>query len=138
MWSHRLGLLVGLIGGILGLLLIAGCNTLALEKSITMETVFPTPQQAEVTIHYTVPYPPPGKVYVLWILNTAQHKVVEAGQVPGGRNLIAHATVPFDATGAVISIENSPNPSHMSNVWALKVGSTSPETPTPSVALPSS
>lgn len=113
--------------------LLAGCNTLELEKSISMETVYPSSGQTEVTIHYTVPPPPPGKLYVLWILNPAQHDVVNVGQVTGGRDVTARATVNFEATGAVVSIEDQPNPSAMSNTWALKVGSVTPETPTPSV-----
>lgn len=123
-----------LIGTILGFLLLAGCNTLELEKSISLETVDRGSHQTEVTIHYTVPYPPPGKIYVLWILNPADHEVVNAGQIPGGRNLTARAIVPFEATGAVVSIEDEPNPPHMSSTWALKVGSVTPETPTPRAA----
>lgn len=113
--------------------LLAGCNTLELEKSISMETVYPSSGQTEVTIHYTVPPPPPGKVYVLWILNPAQHDLVNVGQVDGGRDVTARATVNFEATGAIVSIESQPNPASMSNTWALKVGSVTPETPTPSV-----
>lgn len=114
-------------------LLVSGCNTLELEKSISMEAVYPSTHQAEVTIRYTVPPPPPGKIYVLWILNPAQHEAVNVGQVPGGRDLTAHASVNFEATGAVVSIEDQPNPARMSNTWALRTGSVLPETPTPSV-----
>jgi hypothetical protein len=116
-----------------GLLLLTGCNSLELQKSISMEAVYPSAHEAQVTIHYTVPPPPPGKIYVLWILNPAQHEAVSAGPVPGGRDQTARATVNFEATGAVVSIEDRPNPDHMSNTWALRVGSVLPETPTPSV-----
>ncbi|MGH2457877.1 MAG: anti-sigma factor domain-containing protein [Chloroflexota bacterium] len=115
------------------LLALAGCQTLELEKSISMETVYPPSGQTQVTIHYTVPPPPRGKMYVLWILNPAQHDVVNAGQVSGGSDVTARATVSFEATGAIVSIEDQANPSKMSNTWALKVGSVTPETPTPSV-----
>lgn len=117
-------------------LLLGGCNTLELEKSISMESTYPSARQSDVTIRYTVPPPPPGQIYVLWILNPAQHETVDAGQIPGGRNLTAHATVNFEATGAVVSIEDQPNPAQMSHTWALKVGSVTPETPTPSVGGP--
>lgn len=115
------------------LCMLAGCNTLELEKSISMESVYPSSGQTQVTIRYTVPPPPEGKIYVLWILNPAQHDIVNAGQVTGGRDVTARATVSFDATGAVVSIEDQANPSKMSDTWALKVGSVTPETPTPSV-----
>ncbi len=114
-------------------LLLTACNSLELQKSISMEAVYPSDHQAQVTIHYTVPPPPPGKIYVLWILNPAQHEAVSAGPVPGGRDQTARATVNFEATGAVVSIEDQPNPDRMSNTWALRVGSVLPETPTPSV-----
>ncbi len=117
-------------------LLLGGCDRLALEKSISMESVFPSPNRTDVTIHYTVPPPPPGKVYVLWIVNPAHHQAVNAGQVPGGRNLTARATVDFEATGAVVSIEDTPTPATMSTTWALKVGTVTLVTPTPgAVAL---
>ncbi len=115
------------------LFLLTGCNSLELQKSISMEAVYPNAHEAQVTIHYTVPPPPPGKIYVLWILNPAQHEAVSAGPVPGGRDQTARATVNFEATGAVVSIEDQPNPDHMSNTWALRVGSVLPETPTPGV-----
>ena len=115
------------------LFFLAGCNTLELEKSISMETVYQSSGRTEVAIHYTVPPPPRGKIYVLWILNPAQHDAVDAGQVGGGRDVTARATVDFEATGAVVSIEDQANPPKMSNTWALKVGSVTPETPTPSV-----
>ncbi|HVC34609.1 MAG TPA: hypothetical protein VNL16_13950 [Chloroflexota bacterium] len=118
------------------LLSLAACNALALEQSISMESVYPSARQTEVTIHYTVPPPPPGKVYVLWVLNPADHDTVDVGQVPGGRDLTARATVNFEATGAIVSIEDQPNPARMSDTWALKVGSVTPETPTPSVGVP--
>ncbi|HUX87200.1 MAG TPA: hypothetical protein VMW65_09385 [Chloroflexota bacterium] len=113
------------------LLLLAGCNTLALEKSISLEATYPTPSQSDVTIFYTVPPPPQGKVYVLWIVNPLQHDTVNVGQVNGGRNVTVHAHVNFEALGAVVSIENQPNPASMSNTWALKVGTVTIPTPTP-------
>lgn len=114
----------------------AGCHPLALEQSISMEAVYPSPDQSQVTIRYTVPPPPAGKVYVLWIVNPAEHAAVNVGEVPGGRDRVAHATVSFEATGAVISIESRPDPPRMSDTWALKVGSVLPATPTPSGSLP--
>lgn len=96
-----------------------------------MESIYPTPNQTEVTIKYTVPPPPAGKIYVLWIVNPDQHQAIDAGTVPGGSNLTARATVNFAATGAVVSIEDQPNPVKMSNTWALKVGTVTLMTPTP-------
>lgn len=113
------------------LLLLTGCNTLALEKSISLEATYPTPNQSNVTVFYTVPPPPTGKVYVLWIVNPLQHDVVNVGQVSGGRNVTVHAQVNFEALGAVVSIEDRPNPASMSNTWALKVGTVTIPTPTP-------
>jgi hypothetical protein len=112
-------------------LLVTACNRLALEQSITMESVYPGPNQTDVTIKYTVPPPPPGKVYVLWILNPDQHQALNAGTVPAGSNLTARASVSFMATGAIVSIEDQPNPVKMSSTWALKVGTISVTTPTP-------
>ncbi len=113
------------------LVVLTGCNRLELEKSIAMESVFPSTNQTDVTILYTVPQPPPGKVYVLWILNPQEGHMTSAGVVPGGRNQTARASVNFYATGAVISIEDQPNPTTMSTTWALKVGKVTLETPTP-------
>jgi hypothetical protein len=115
------------------LALTVGCNQLELEKSIAMESVFPSPNQTDVTIYYTVPQPPPGKVYVLWVLNPQLHQMSSAGQVPGGRNQTAKASVNFVATGAVVSIEDQPNPTTMSTTWALRVGSVTQGTQTPGV-----
>lgn len=112
-------------------LLLAACNRLELEKSITMESVFPTATATDVTIYYTVPPPPAGKIYVLWILNPVLRQAVSAGQVPGGANLTARAHVDFAATGAVVSIEDQPNPATMSSTWALRVGAVTLQTPTP-------
>ena len=118
------------------ILLLAGCNTLALQKSISMELIYHDNNQTDVTIHYTVPFPPPGKVYVLWVVNPRQRDSVNAGQVSGGRNQTARATVDFQATGVIVSIEDTPNPSKMSNTWALKVGTVTLETPTPEIGVP--
>jgi hypothetical protein len=117
------------------LLALTGCNQLEVEKSIAMESVFPSPNQTNVTIYYTVPPPPAGKYYVLWIVNPTQHDATSAGQVPGGKNLTATASVSFAATGAVISIEDQPNPTTMSSTWALKVGTVTLGTPTPGAAV---
>jgi hypothetical protein len=116
------------------LVTLVGCNQLELEKSIAMESVFPGPNQTNVTIYYTVPPAPAGKYYVLWILNPSQHQATSAGQVPGGKNLTATTSVNFAATGAVISIEDQPNPTAMSSTWALKVGIVTLETSTPGAA----
>ncbi|HLG50784.1 MAG TPA: hypothetical protein VKY56_04000 [Chloroflexota bacterium] len=113
------------------------CLPLRLQQSIILEMVYPRPDQTEVTIYYTVPPPPPGKIYVLWIVNPAQHEAVNVGQVPSGRDLTVHTTVNFAATGAVVSIESQPNPPTMSTTWALKAGTVTAETPTPSASSPS-
>src|SRR5712692_9997550 len=87
-WRPLLALMLLGLSGIL-----TGCSRLDLEKSITMESVFPTADQTDVTIYYTVPPPPSGKIYVLWILNPQAGQAVSAGQVPGGANLTARAHV---------------------------------------------
>jgi hypothetical protein len=119
---------IGLL--LLALLLLAGCDQLSLEKSISMEEVYPAANECDVTVYYTVPYPPAGKVYVLWLVNPGLNEAVDVGQVPGGFNQTARAKVNFDATGAVVSIEDTPTPARMSSTWALKVGTVVKGTPT--------
>jgi|GEM_PF-3140839 len=119
---------------ICGIAVVVGCASL--EQSITLEMIYPTPNQTQITVHYTVPPPPAGKVYVLWILNPNAKKQRNVGEIPGGQNRTAVATVDFEATGAIVSVENSPNVTTMGNVWALKAGQIQPTTPTPTVKGP--
>ena len=116
------------------LVVVAGCASL--QQSITLEMIYPTDNQTEVTVHYTVPPPPEGKVYVLWILNPDANKERNVGQIPGGQNRTAQATVDFQATGAIVSVEDSPNVTTMGHTWALKAGEIQPSTPTPTVTGP--
>ncbi|HLH73044.1 MAG TPA: anti-sigma factor [Chloroflexota bacterium] len=133
MKKSKLGIARAMSVTLILLLLLTACTTSALEKSISMEAIYPNPNQSNVTIFYTVPPPPPGKVYVLWIVNPDKHEAVNAGQVSGGHNITVHAMVNFEAVGAVVSIEDQPNPASMSHTWALKVGTVTPTTPTPGV-----
>lgn len=121
-------LLVGLI------VLVASCASL--EQSITLQMIYPTDNQTQVTVNYTVPPPPSGKVYVLWIVNPDENQRQNAGEIKSGQHLTAQTTVNFQATGAIVSIESSPNVTTMSNTWALKAGQITPTTPTPTVVGP--
>lgn len=114
------------------LLSLSACSRLGLgSASMTFQTVYPSSHQSEVTVHYSLPAPPKGKVYVLWIVNPYQRQTVEAGSVPPGREQTAHATVDFAATGAIVSIEDGVHPASMGGDWALHAGQVTPATPTP-------
>jgi len=121
-------LLLGLIA------LLVSCASL--QQSITLEMIYPTDNQTDVTVQYTVPPPPSGKVYVLWIVNPNEKHEQNAGEIRSGQNMTAQTSVNFQATGAIVSIETSPNVTSMSTTWALKVGQIEPSTPTPTVVGP--
>ncbi|HEX5416298.1 MAG TPA: hypothetical protein VFZ25_11575 [Chloroflexota bacterium] len=116
------------------LAVIIGCASL--NQSITLQMIYPTDNQTEVTVQYTVPPPPSGKVYVLWIVNPDEHQAQNVGEIRSGQHQTAQTTVGFQATGAIVSIESSANVSTMSNTWALKVGQVAPSTPTPTIIGP--
>lgn len=122
------------VGLILALVLLAGCSRLGLvPKSLSLETVYPSPNQSDVTVRYSLPRPPKGKVYVLWIVNPVQGKSANVGTLAAGRDHTARARVDFEAVGAVVSIENNPSARTMSADWAIKAGQVTPVTPTPSI-----
>lgn len=123
------------VGGlILALVLLAGCSRLGLvSKSLTLETVYPHPNQSDVTVRYSLPRPPKGKVYVLWIVNPFQGKAANVGTLVAGSDRTARAKVDFEALGAVVSIEDSSSPRAMSADWAVKAGQVTPVSPTPSI-----
>ena len=129
-WLPGLALLFGLS---------TGCGLLAsvgLDRAVAMAATYPETGGSEVSVTYTVPDPPPGNVYVLWILNPAEGKSAKVGVVRPGTNRIVKTRVSFEALGAVVSIESSPDVEKMNNVWALRVGSvnadeTAEQTPVP-------
>ncbi|MCL5264131.1 MAG: hypothetical protein M1343_02875 [Chloroflexi bacterium] len=97
------------------------------DREINLDIVYPTQQTSEVIVRYRVPPPPPGKVYVLWILNPDLGKVAKIGEVPPATRLSSiRAAVDFFAVGAIVSIESSPDVTQMSNTWALKAGQLDP------------
>ncbi len=127
---RRMGqLAIVLVSVVLG----TSCALIGLDRAISMEVSYPDGQTSDVTIRYTVPPPPPGKVYVLWILDPDTGQSQRIGVVEPGTDRVVQARVGFEARGAVVSIESSPEPPRMNNVWALKVGQVDAG-PTPSAA----
>ena len=121
-----------LVVSLIGLFCLVSCSRLGLTRpSMTFDALYPSPSQSEVTVNYSLPAPPQGKVYVLWVVNPEQRKAVNVGAVQAGPDQTAHAKVDFPATGAVISVEDQDHPASMGGDWVLKAGQVTPETPTP-------
>ena len=123
-------LLVLVVSGVL----LLGCSRLGIQQtSIALDAVFSAPNHTDATVTYSLPPAPEGKTYVLWIVNPQLHQAVRAGTAEPGRNRVAKASVDFEATGAVITVESTPSPTAMGDDWALKVGTVTldPSTPTP-------
>lgn len=121
-------------GAVVVLLLFTGCSRLGLSPaSMSFEAVYPSPSQSDVTVHYSLPPAPAGKVYVLWVLNPAEGKALNAGAVPAGQDRSAQAKVNFDALGAVVAVETTASAQTMGTDWALRAGQVVPGTPTLSI-----
>ncbi len=69
--------------------------------------------RSDITVRYSVPPPPDGKSYVLWAYDQGRKQVARLGAVPAGVELTAHGTAPFQATGVVITAEDSPDATKM-------------------------
>lgn len=69
--------------------------------------------RSEVTVRYSIPPPPPDKVYVLWAYDQGRKQVAKLGVVPSGVELTARGTAPFQVTGAVITVEDDPRGTKM-------------------------
>jgi hypothetical protein len=113
------------------LLALTGCF-LEADREINLDLLYPNPNSSEVIVRYRVPPPPPGKLYVLWLLNPDEGKVAKVGQLEPSSSLRAiRATADFPVFGAIVSIESSPDVAQYSDTWALEGGITKPKTPTP-------
>jgi hypothetical protein len=110
---------------------VSGCFLTA-DREINLDIVYPSARQSEVTVKYRVPPPPDGKVYVLWIMNPDAGNLAKIGRLPPSSRLSAvKVSVDFFATGAIVSIESSPDVTQMGETWALEGGKTAPSTPVP-------
>ena len=108
---------------------LSGCF-LAATREINLLVIRTESGGSEVTVTYRMPPPKEGKVYLLWLVNPDVGKSVRVGVVQPSSQLRGIKTrVDFWATGAVISIESSPEVDQMSvcdDCWALVSGQTSP------------
>ena len=61
--------------------------------------------RSEITVYYSVPPPPPGKVYVLWAFSEGRAKVAKLGVVPWGVDRSAKGSADFMIQGVIITEE---------------------------------
>ncbi len=77
----------------------------------------------EVTYVYTLTKEPPqGQVYVFWLVNVDEGRVVKMGTVRPGVNRMVKVQVDFDPTGAIVSPEPDANVERPGTEWELLDG----------------
>lgn len=69
--------------------------------------------RSQVRVLYSIPPPPPDKVYVLWAYDQGRKQVAKLGVVPAGIELTAEGSAPFELQGVVITEESDPNGTKM-------------------------
>lgn len=107
------------IGAIGLLLLLAGCT----PRKGGVLNVIPQGNQYLVTYQYTLAPPPPkGQVYVFWLVNVDDGKMVRMGTIQPGVNRVVRVQVDFMPTGAIVSPESDPNATQPGTKWELMDG----------------
>ena len=85
--------------------------------------VIPQGGSYEVTYQYTLTKrPPSGHVYVFWLVNPDENKMVRIGTVQPGVNRAVRVKVDFLPTGAIVSPEPSENVERPGTEWELMDG----------------
>ena len=96
---------------------------------------------SEITVTYSVPPPPPGKTYVMWVYNQDRTQIAKLGVVPPGSDNTVKGSASFPIFGVVISEEASGNVTQMEGTGIIELklyeehfgtSSVSAGTPTPS------
>lgn len=81
----------------------------------------------EVTYVYTLTrQPPAGHVYVFWLVNVDEGRVVKMGTVSPGVNRMVKVQVDFSPTGAIVSPEPNANVERPGTEWELLDGRVAP------------
>jgi hypothetical protein len=103
----------------LGVVVSAGC---APRKGGVLN-VIPQGATYDVTYQYTLTTPPPsGQVYVFWLVNPDENKLVRIGTVQPGVNRVVKVQVDFLPTGAIVSPEPSDTVERPGQDWELMDG----------------
>ena len=89
--------------------------------------VIPQGNQYEVTYQYTLANPPPkGQVYVLWLVNVDEGRMVKMGTVQHGINRVVRLQASFKPTGVIVSPEPSLDVERPGKEWELMDGRVTP------------
>ncbi|MBI2941628.1 MAG: hypothetical protein HYY04_14430 [Chloroflexi bacterium] len=82
----------------------------------------------EMTIGYTLPPAPPGKVYVLWLRGSDATAFYKVAVLPAGVDRYIRTRVDFKPQAAIVSIESSPDVTTIQGPWATSQGIDGPIT----------
>ncbi|MHB0870157.1 MAG: hypothetical protein ACYC66_13560 [Chloroflexota bacterium] len=109
---------IALVAALLLTGLVSGCGLDTRFKEITRPlslsfAVSYLDGRSDVSVRYSIPPPPDGKSYVLWAYDQGRKQVAKLGPVQAGVELRARGTVPFQAVGVIITVEDSPNVTKM-------------------------
>ncbi len=107
------------IGIVLGALLMLGVATgctqfreatrpLSLAIAVTY-----TGAGSDVVVRYSVPPPPPGKVYILWVYSRGQAQISKLGVINPGVERVVKGSAPFPIQGVNITLEDGPEVTKM-------------------------
>src|SRR5450756_2114292 len=61
---------------------------------------------SDAIVRYSVPPPPPGRVYVMWAYTRGRAQIMKVGPVDTGTDVIAKGSAPFPIQGVMISEED--------------------------------
>jgi len=107
-----LGIAIAVVTALLLPALLAGCGYETRFREVTQPLAMSINVtygngRSDVTVHYSVPPPKPGKVYVMWVYTKGRAQIAKLGEVPPGIERTAKGSASFPIQGVFISEESS-------------------------------
>ncbi len=76
---------------------------------------------SDILVTYSVPPPPQGKVYVMWVYNQGRTQISKLGVVPAGVDRSVKGSAGFPIYGVVISEEANGNVTRMEGTGVIEL-----------------